>query len=297
MVWQVILCGLLAVSESGDWSAIIKAQQLFHEVYGKKIEAAKTPEAKAALAKELLELAKKETDQLAKRVELEEAKRLAVEASAIAIAIDTVKELAKIVRDDMPANLTDEAERLWQEASAERSAENTLRKLEAIELFFRSESTSSLLIQKWRARIDDLIRDKLTILSGREARLVGYRITYDSSLGGIASWFSTEDYAEWFVHLDAARYGIRIHYSIKDYAGRSVFAMIIVPERTTKPLAEIPFRPPTTGSWTNRQSLIVGTVSIRNPGSYHVRIVLLQKASNDPGTPAIVLERVEFERL
>ncbi len=75
MVWQVILCGLLAVSESGDWSAIIKAQQLFHEVYGKKIEAAKTPEAKAALAKELLELAKKETDQLAKRVELEQAKK------------------------------------------------------------------------------------------------------------------------------------------------------------------------------------------------------------------------------
>ncbi|MEM4235083.1 MAG: hypothetical protein QXU75_08040 [Candidatus Methanomethylicaceae archaeon] len=297
MVWQVILCGLLAVSESGDWSSFLKAEQLFHEVYGKKIEAAKTPEAKAALARELLELAKKETDQLAKRVELEQAKRLAVEANAIAIAIETVKELAKTVRYDMPTNLIDEAERLWQEASADRSGENALLKLEAIELFFRSESTSSLFVQKWRARIDDLIRNKMTILNGREARLVGQRISYDSNLGGIASWFNTEDYAEWFVHLDAARYTVRIYYAIKDYAGRSIFAVIIVPERAAKPLAEIPFRPPTTGSWMNRQSLIIGTVSIRNQGKYYVRIVLLQKANKDIGTPAIVVEKIEFEKL
>lgn len=164
MVWQVILCGLLTLTESGDWSAIIKAQQLFHEVYGKKIEAAKTPEAKAALAKELLELAKKETDQLAKRVELEEAKRLAIEAEAAALAFDIVRAWVETFPETSlsQTELLERAELLWKEAETKKGIEKLSWQTDAIEMWLQSRTTSGLLSRQWEARIDRVFYDPVT---------------------------------------------------------------------------------------------------------------------------------------
>ncbi|MEM4204182.1 MAG: RICIN domain-containing protein, partial [Candidatus Methanomethylicaceae archaeon] len=159
MVWQVILCGLLAISESGDWSSFLKAEQLFYEVYGKKIEAAKTPEAKAALAKELLELAKKETDQLAKRVELEQAKRLAVEAEAVALAVDIVRTFIEAFPETTknPETLIDRAEELWKEGESKQWPGSFTWHLDAIELFLKAAPQSPLISQKWEQRISELM--------------------------------------------------------------------------------------------------------------------------------------------
>jgi len=197
MVWQVILCGLLAVSESGDWSATIKAQQLFHEVYGKKIEAAKTPEAKAALAKELLELAKKETDQLAKRVELEEAKKLAVEAGNRFLAIEAIKELVAVV--PCPDDVSDPcatAEELWNQSSQSNALSD---RLDAIHIWLYAPPQSALVASKWEKRINEFLIEPFTLkppypvsVSRTMNRLTGVPVTLINCASGFSMNVSME---------------------------------------------------------------------------------------------------------
>ncbi|MEM4217983.1 MAG: RICIN domain-containing protein [Candidatus Methanomethylicaceae archaeon] len=197
MVWQVILCGLLAVSESGDWSSFLKAEQLFYEVYGKKIEAAKTPEAKAALARELLELAKKETDQLAKRVELEQAKRLAVEAGNRFLAIAVIKEIVAIV--PCPDDVNDPcatAEELWDQSSQSHALSD---KLEAIQMWFYAPSQSALITSKWEKRISDFLIEPLVLrppypvsVSRVLNRLTGVPVMLLNATSGFSLNVSTE---------------------------------------------------------------------------------------------------------
>lgn len=197
MVWQVILCGLLTLTESGDWSAIIKAQQLFHEVYGKKIEAAKTPEAKAALAKELLELAKKETDQLAKRVELEEAKKLTMESGNRFLAIEAIRQLVTVI--PCPDDISDPcatAEDLWDQAT---QSNTVFDKLDAIQMWFYAPSQSALITSKWEKRISDFLIEPLVLrppypvsVSRVLSRLTGVPVMLLNANSGFSLNVSTE---------------------------------------------------------------------------------------------------------
>jgi len=193
MLW-IVLCVTLAVVESGDWSAIIKAQQLFHEVYGKKMEAAKTPEAKAALAKELLELAKKETDQLAKRVELEEAKRLAIEAEAAALAFDIVRAWVETFPETSlsQTELLERAELLWKEAETKKGIEKLSWQTDAIEMWLQSRTTSGLLSRQWEARIDRVFYDPVTqnflrLFNGRWVAIVNRKSGLTINVAGGSS--------------------------------------------------------------------------------------------------------------
>ncbi|MBC7077319.1 MAG: hypothetical protein H5T92_03290, partial [Synergistales bacterium] len=157
MLW-IVVCAALAVVESGDWSAILRTQQLFYEVYGKRIEAAKTSAEKSALARELLDLAKKESDATAKMVELEEAKRLAVEAHDLAIAVEAVRLLAaaspKGERSDDEQLLR--AEAVWQEAESKTGVEKLYKQLEALREFFRVSSPPALVTKRWEQRIEQV---------------------------------------------------------------------------------------------------------------------------------------------
>jgi len=292
MVWQVILCGLLAVSESGDWSAIIKAQQLFHEVYGKKIEAAKTPEAKTALAKELLELAKKETDQLAKRVELEEAKKLAVEAHAIAMGIDIAKELASIPRDDLPSDPLAEADALWLNAQSDED------KLHALELFFRVKEISPLVAQKWHERIDQMSNASTVILSAQTAKLFGSRLFYEKGLDAINGWELPTDYMEWSATLRGGTYVVTVSYAADPpMAPESLFGFgIFQNEKARKPISYAMSQLGPSGPWFTVIDRQFGVIKVPKDGTYVCRFYVVRKHPDKLKAGLIVLRSITLSR-
>jgi len=274
MLW-IVLCATLAVVESGDWSATIKAQQLFHEVYGKKIEAAKTPEAKAALAKELLELAKKETDQIAKRMELEEAKQLAIAAEDAGLAIEIVRELAKLPRDDVPADLLAEAERLWE-------ANSTITdKLEAIELYLRADAKSPLLRKKWELRIEQIKSGGTIVLRAKDAKVHAGRAAYASQFDAICYWKDPSEWFEWETSIPSARYRLEVDYAAMGAEAASEFGVAFFRVNARKPSAVLSFSLQSTGNWREFRNRVVGIVVVPHDGEYRVEFCVLRPRSQE----------------
>jgi len=274
MLW-IVLCATLAVVESGDWSAILRAQQLFHEVYGKKIEAAKTPEAKAALAKELLELAKKETDQIAKRMELEEAKQLAIAAEDAGLAIEIVRELAKLPRDDVPADLLAEAERLWE-------ANSTITdKLEAIELYLRADAKSPLLRKKWELRIEQIKSGGTIVLRAKDAKVHAGRAAYASQFDAICYWKDPSEWFEWETSIPSARYRLEVDYAAMGAEAASEFGVAFFRVNARKPSAVLSFSLQSTGNWREFRNRVVGIVVVPHDGEYRVEFCVLRPRSQE----------------
>jgi len=290
MVWQVILCGLLAVSESGDWSAPIRAQQLFHEVYGKRIEAAKTPEAKAVLAKEILELAKKEADQTAKLVELENAKNLAIDANAAALAVEITKELAQLSKDDLSDDPLTEAERLWADA-------HTLSdKLKAIELYFRSRS-HGITDVLWTRRIDSVATNGGLVLYANSARLIGARIRYSGDLDGILDWVTPGDYIEWDTDVPSGTFTVVIEYAA-DHASAygSLFAISVREQNSRRITSDLSFRLVNTGQWPTFARIAVGKITVKRAGPATISMRVVQKTPPVPNMGIISLRSLRFVR-
>ncbi|MEJ5343266.1 MAG: hypothetical protein WHT09_17115, partial [Thermogutta sp.] len=129
MLW-IVLCVTLAVVESGDWSAILRAQQLFHELYGKKAEAAKTPQDKVLLARAIFEYAKTESNSELRRIAAEEAKRLAIEVRYAQLCYEIAK-LQRQSDDSDPLLVDSDCDRLW--IQAERT-----ERLEQFDLMYES---------------------------------------------------------------------------------------------------------------------------------------------------------------
>lgn len=174
MSWAVLLSCALVVMEGAS-----QAEKLFQEVYGPKLAAAKTPQTKTALAKELLELARKETDPEAKRIELQTAKRLAIEAQAAALALDVVRAWVEAFPETSlsQAELLERAELLWKEAEAKKGTERLAWQTDAIEMWLQSRTTSGLLLRQWESRIDQVFYDPviqnfLRLFNGRWVAIV-----------------------------------------------------------------------------------------------------------------------------
>ncbi|MBC7077521.1 MAG: hypothetical protein H5T92_04355 [Synergistales bacterium] len=265
-------------------------------MYGKKIEAAKTPEAKAALARELLELAKKETDQAAKRVELEEAKRLAVEAQDNSLLVVVVKEIASLPRENLPDSPLDEAERLWRQSETSTSEQSLALKIEAIELVFRAQP-HGLHERIWNDRIASLVSESGVVLLAKEAELSGLRIRYDSRLDGILDWVRPEDYLVWKTRIVPGRYVVVCEYAA-DHASAfaSLFSLAIVTDRTSRPTAELRFRLVNTGQWPTYREVKIGEIAIKSEAEYRIVLRILQKIPQDPNMGIISLRSLRFLR-
>ncbi|MEM4204480.1 MAG: RICIN domain-containing protein, partial [Candidatus Methanomethylicaceae archaeon] len=151
----------LAVSESGDWSSFLKAEQLFYEVYGKKIEAAKTPEAKAALAREIFEYAKTETDGSLKSTALQMVRQLVIDARYGHLALELAKYQTNASTNSEEAHTADrKGDEVWNDSLSirDRSTRFALQ-LDALESWFAAQSPPSILVSKWDERLKHFLSE------------------------------------------------------------------------------------------------------------------------------------------
>lgn len=285
MLW-IVVCAALAVVESGDWSAILRTQQLFHEVYGKRIEAAKTSAEKSALAREILDLAKKESDSTAKMVELEEAKRLAVDAHDLAIAVEAVRLLAAAApkgerSDDEQLR---RAEAVWQEAESKTGIEKLYKQLEALQEFFRVSSPPVLVKKMWESRIEQVTSGGAIVLEARNARCVGQSIVYKPGFDLVLYWKSPQEYMEWETELEPGLYRVELHYSADAQMGfGSLMALSVFLPGARSPIASChgTFMP--TGTWGTVGSTVFSDLRITKPGKYIIRLHVVRYKPQSPG--------------
>jgi len=292
MMW-IVLCATLALVESGDWSAPIRAQQLFHEVYGKRIEAAKTSAEKSALAREIFELAKKESDAAAKMVELEEAKRLAVEANDAELALQVVRELATLPRSALPDDLLHYAESLWV------NARDLSEKIDAIEFYLRS-TPSPLARKLWDGRISELISNNVVELRAKDAKLIGgAQMAYWADLDAILYWNNPAAHIEWQANVPAGEYQVSIEYAADPpMAAGSLFEIALFRnERARRPVATLRFTLSTTGPWATFVTRSIGTLRLSADPATIVTLRVLQKRPPQPAEQGLIApRRIIFHR-
>ncbi|GAB4133009.1 MAG: hypothetical protein Kow0040_14670 [Thermogutta sp.] len=298
MLW-IVLYVTLAVVESGDWSAPIRAQQLFHEVYGKRIEAAKTSAEKSALAREILEIAKKESDSAAKRVELEEAKRLAVEAHDLAIAIEAVRVIAA---QSPKGEISDDeqllrAEAVWQDAEAKTGVERLYKQLDSLHEFFRVPSPPVLVKKRWEQRIEQVKSGGAIVLEARDARCVGRSIVYKPGFDLVLYWKSPQEYMEWEAVLEPGQYQVELQYSADPQMGwGSLMAVSVFLPGARSPLASChgTFMP--TGTWGTVGSTRFSDLRITKQGRYVIRLHVLRYKPQSPGRGIISPRKIILAR-
>ncbi|GAB6186955.1 hypothetical protein [Thermopirellula anaerolimosa] len=296
MLW-IVLCVTLAVVESGDWSAIFRAQQLFHEVYGKRIEAAKTSAEKSALAREILDVAKKESDSAAKTVELEQAKRLAVEAHDLAIAIEAVRVIAaqspKDERSDDEQLL--KAEEVWQEAESKTGVDKLYTQLDALQEFFRVSSPPVLVKNRWEQRIEQVTSGGGIVLKAKDAKLVGRHLVYVSNIDRITAWSEPNEYVEWHAELRSGTYEVSIEYTGPWRGPLSVFAVGVFRNNSRTPISARFFSLEKTETWDTAKTITVGSVRVPKSDSYTVRLWIVRKDKDiRPGYPTIDVKSIRL---
>jgi len=296
MLW-IVLCVTLAVVESGDWSAILRAQQLFHEVYGKRIEAAKTSAEKSALAREILELAKKESDSTAKMVELEQAKRLAVEAHDLAIAIEAVRLIAS---QSLKDELSDDerllkAEQVWREAESKTGVDKLYTQLDALQEFFRVSSPPVLVKNRWEQRIEQVTSGGGIVLKAKDAKLVGRHLVYVSNIDRITGWSEPNEYVEWHAELRSGTYEVSIEYTGPWRGPLSVFAIGVFRNNSRIPISARFFSLEKTETWDSAKTITVGWVRVPKSDSYTVRLWIVSKDKDmRPGYPTIDVKSIRL---
>ena len=292
MLW-IVLYVTLAVVESGDWSAIIKAQQLFHEVYGKKIEAAKTPQAKAALAKELLELAKKETDQDIARLAYENAKSLACKSSNASLAVQVVRDyvLAHRAETEVSPEIADRAESLWLDAEKQKPSEKLALQIDAVELWFQSGVSDPLLSAKWYRRMAELTG--VIVCEPKDAIRIG-PVNYVAHLDSLGDWIDPTAFVEWKTWLPAGSYAVHIVYAHGYAKSSGIMAVTVLSIDKGKTVKSFPFEVTPTGQGFNFVPFHIGTLRVAQSNDYLVRVHVLSK-SND-AVHMLQLQSVRFTR-
>lgn len=158
MVFSLVFC-LSVVSDKlavPDSAGQDRAVGLIDEVYGKQLEAARTPDQKATLAREILQMAREESDAANKYVGLMTARRLAVEANMGALALEVVQLQVAAFADELDGDaegLLRRADMLWDTAETKRGQEQLKWRIDAVEAWLRSGEKSAILSRKWEARI------------------------------------------------------------------------------------------------------------------------------------------------
>jgi len=292
MLWGILLLCALVLTE-GSW----QAKQLFHEVYGQKLAAAKTPQAKTALAKELLELARKETDLEAKRIELQTAKRLAIEAEAAALALDVVRAWVEAFPETSlsQAELLERAELLWKEAEAKKGMEKLAWQVDAIELWLQSRASGQLTSVIWANRIATITNPTNIVMHVRDASWTG-QIKFSEQLDAIINWVDPQDTIRYTCQLTPGKYVVSVEYAadhLSAYA--SLFELRFASSERSQPVA-LRFQLVNTGQWPTYRTIQVGRVQIRTPGTYTVHLVVLAKRPPDPRMGIISLRRIRLDR-
>lgn len=263
-----------------DWASQVKAQSLIQDVYGKELEAARDPKQKAALAREILAVARKEPDPANKFVALETARRLAIEGKDGTAALDVVAaqvESFASESDGDPDGLLARAETLWGDAERKRGEQRLAQRLEAAELWLRSATQSPLMASKWNARMEQIRIGGAVILKARDAILHAVRATYASEFDSICFWRDHREYMEWKAHIDAGEYYIDVTYSGLGPSVTVPYALDLFRNSAPKSSVKHVFRVESSGAWREYRTVRVGR--IRVPENEHMRIVLYAMAT------------------
>lgn len=168
MIHATLILVALAGLPIPDDKACESAEALIQEVYGEQLEAARSPDQKAKLAREILSVAREEPDPANKYVGIVLARRLATEALDGELALEAVQAQVAAFDGELDGDTERSlrrAEMLWDVAESKRGTEQLQRRLEAVEYWLRAESESKLLQKKWQAR-------NRGIISLRQVRLV-----------------------------------------------------------------------------------------------------------------------------
>jgi len=150
-----------------------KAAKLVQEVYGARIEQARTPLQQAQLAAEIFRVAQKEKEPAPKHAAFRQAASLAVEAGDGALAL----QIAEVFVEAFEApdkrskeQLLADADRVWEEADRGPADKRLGVQLAAAELWIRGRSASALMTEKWESRIQEIAASsRQLVLADRKA--------------------------------------------------------------------------------------------------------------------------------
>jgi len=280
----ILLCLALAVVESGDWSAILRAQQLFHEVYGKRIESAKTAQEKSALAREILQVAREEPDATNKYVGLMQARQLAVEAQDGAVALEVVQALVTSFADEQDSDtngLLHRAEMLWELAEKKRGPDQLSGRLDAVELYLRAGVTSPFAKKKWELRIEQIKSGGAIVLRAKDAKVHAGRAAYASQFDAICYWKDPSEWFEWETSIPSARYRLEVDYAAMGAGAASEFGVAFFRVNARKPSAVLSFSLQSTGNWREFRNRVAGIVVVPHDGEYRVEFRVLRPRSQE----------------
>lgn len=250
------------------------AERLIQEIYGEQLEAARAPEQKAKLAREVLQVAREEPDPANKYVGLQTARRLATEALDGELALEAVQaQVATFVGelDGDTERALRRAELLWDSADNKRGREQLERRLEAVEYWLRAESESKLLQKKWEGRIEQIRGGGVVVLAAKDARLVGDELTYSEQHETILGWHNPAHFVEWEVSLKPGKYRFNLEYSGEGPGPESLFVVQILPQRGKTPIWQNALVLGPTGSWDQFRSRDIGTAAIRFENDFRIR--------------------------
>lgn len=192
------------------------AQRLFDEVFAAKLSAARTPQEKVKLARDILDTASSERDDAARYVAWRQARALAVEARDGALGLQTARLLAGQFESDAgpaaDAERLARADRLWAEAERAEGKPRLERQLEAVGEYWRAAPQSGLVARKWDARIESVAAFGKIVLAAKDAKCVG-TLRYTEEHDSIGWWDKATDFVEWSLPLSRGEYAVTITYA------------------------------------------------------------------------------------
>jgi hypothetical protein len=298
-MWTAILVCFMALPVP-DATAQARAEQLAKQVYGKRIQDAKTPEEKAKLAGEIHRVATEETDPANKYVSLQMAKRLAVEVGNGSLGLEIVQTLVaafELPESQSPETLLATADMLWDEADKKKGADKLAGQLAAVELQLRAGTGSPLVAAKWQPRIDQIkAAGSEIVLLAHNAKIVGTEMRYLKRQDCTGYWHDPREYVEWQSPLQTGTYDVKLNYAAKGAGGGYQFAVSVFRGRAPRPVATTTFLLASTGGWNDFSEKPVGRLVVREDGDYTIRIQAVKKVRTDQPKGILNIRSLRLEK-
>ncbi|MEN6493485.1 MAG: hypothetical protein ABFD16_04265 [Thermoguttaceae bacterium] len=298
-MWTAILVCFMALPVP-DATAQARAEQLAKQVYGKRIQDAKTPEEKAKLAGEIHRVATEETDPANKYVSLQMAKRLAVEVGNGGLGLEIVQTLVAafdLAESQSPETLLATADMLWDEADKKKGADKLAGQLAAVEFRLRAGTGSPLVAAKWQPRMEQIkATSSELVLQARDTKVVGTEMLYLKRIDCTCNWHDPREYVEWRATLQAGTYDTKLKYSSRGAGGGYQFAVSVFRGRAPRPVATATFVVSATGGWEDFSETPAGRLIVREDGDYAIRIQAIKKIRTDQSKGLLNIRSLRLEK-
>lgn len=179
MGWTLLLCAMLGQGPAEadlrpvpSLTELVEGRRLVDEVFGPRIEAAKTAPQKAAVAEEILRVAEKEPHPANRYAGYQVARRLAVEADCGRVGLAVVTRLAAEFQPTLPRQpdaWLPAADKAWDDAEQKKGTDRLAGRLDAAECFLRAEEAiqAGFAAVKWNERLSDLAAGDAPAVAGK----------------------------------------------------------------------------------------------------------------------------------